>query len=151
MNTADRSIALVDAAMRRRFAFVPLHPARAAHQRGARVVADSGGPTPTRAADLLDELNAAIDDPDFQIGPSYFMRAAVYGTAGWTGSGARRSCRCSRSTTTASWTAMRWRSATAWPPCGRGSTALGRASDGGVRRLARLEPAATRKRRRCGT
>ena len=29
-------------------------------------------------ADLLDELNSRIDDPDFKIGPSYFMRNAVH-------------------------------------------------------------------------
>ena len=29
------------------------------------------------AADLLDELNARIADPDFLIGPSYFMRPAT--------------------------------------------------------------------------
>lgn len=34
------------------------------------------------AADLLDELNARIDDTDFKIGPSYFMRRAVFERAG---------------------------------------------------------------------
>jgi len=29
------------------------------------------------AADLLDALNARIDDPDFRIGPSYFMRSTA--------------------------------------------------------------------------
>jgi 5-methylcytosine-specific restriction protein B len=73
MNTADRSIALVDAAMRRRFGFVALDM--------------TSGPTksllrnwsakhklPMLAADLLDELNRRLDDPDFQVGPSYFMK-----------------------------------------------------------------------------
>ncbi len=81
MNTADRSIALVDAAMRRRFAFVQLHPSEpptrdvlrrwlAASER------DSG------VADLLEELNRQIEDPDFKIGPSYFMRPAVHAPGG---------------------------------------------------------------------
>ena len=35
---------------------------------------------PTESAELLDELNTVIGDIDidFQIGPSYFMRPAVY-------------------------------------------------------------------------
>ena len=81
MNTADRSIALVDAAMRRRFAFVSLHPSEpptrdvlrrwlAASDRDAGV------------ADLLEELNRRIEDSDFKIGPSYFMRPAVHAPGG---------------------------------------------------------------------
>ena len=78
MNTADRSIALVDAAMRRRFAFVSLHPSEPPTSGvlrrwlAARPQLDPG------VADLLDELNSRIDDPDFKIGPSYFMRNAVH-------------------------------------------------------------------------
>ncbi|MBS9534339.1 AAA family ATPase [Mycobacterium sp. M1] len=81
MNTADRSIALVDAAMRRRFAFVALHPSEEP-TRGLlrRWLAATGRPAET--ANLLDELNARIDDPDFKIGPSYFMRRAVYDADG---------------------------------------------------------------------
>lgn len=77
MNTADRSIALVDAAMRRRFAFVPLHPSEAPTSDVLRrwlAATGRGG----EVADLLDELNARIDDDDFKIGPSYFMRDAVH-------------------------------------------------------------------------
>ena len=55
-----------------------------------------------RPADLLDELNRRIDDRDFRIGPSYFMQPAVHQSLmGWSGPGGPRSCRCSRSTTTA--------------------------------------------------
>jgi 5-methylcytosine-specific restriction protein B len=75
MNTADRSIALVDAAMRRRFAFVELHPdhppvqdllARWSHANGK----DDG------RVELLTKLNNAIGtDREFKIGPSYLMKA----------------------------------------------------------------------------
>lgn len=81
MNTADRSIALVDAAMRRRFAFLPLHPSEPPTQGLLRAWL-TAGELPTRNADLLDELNARIDDPDFKIGPSYLMRNAVYADGG---------------------------------------------------------------------
>lgn len=77
MNTADRSIALVDAAMRRRFAFLALHPSEEPTSGILRKwLADNGHPS--KVADLLDELNARIDDADFKIGPSYFMRRAIY-------------------------------------------------------------------------
>jgi 5-methylcytosine-specific restriction protein B len=81
MNTADRSIALVDAAMRRRFAFIGLHPSEAPTKNVLRrwlnaTDRDEG------VADLLDALNARIEDPDFQIGPSYFMRDAIYHPGG---------------------------------------------------------------------
>lgn len=77
MNTADRSIALVDAAMRRRFAFVALHPEEEPTGGLLRRWLTAHG-RDTTTADLLDELNARIEDSDFKIGPSYFMRSAVY-------------------------------------------------------------------------
>jgi 5-methylcytosine-specific restriction protein B len=78
MNTADRSIALVDAAMRRRFAFVPFFPTeepiagllrRWLHRQGL----------PPAAAELLDELNRRLGDNELAVGPSYLMtsRAAT--------------------------------------------------------------------------
>jgi 5-methylcytosine-specific restriction protein B len=76
MNTADRSIALVDAAIRRRFAFVALdpnvEPTRSLLERWSQ---QHG--LPSVAAELLDELNRRIDDPDFRVGPSYFMRSTA--------------------------------------------------------------------------
>jgi len=77
MNTADRSIALVDAAMRRRFAFVALHPSEPPTDGMLRRWLDAHG-LPDATARLHDELNARIEDPDFKIGPSYFMRRAVH-------------------------------------------------------------------------
>lgn len=75
MNTSDRSIAMVDAAIRRRFAFVELHP-----QDGIifglleRFLKANG--KPSLRADLLNALNNEIEDTnrDLMIGPSYFMK-----------------------------------------------------------------------------
>jgi 5-methylcytosine-specific restriction enzyme B len=72
MNTADRSIALVDAAMRRRFYFVELAPGAEpikgllSRWLAARDLDD----TPSR---LLSELNSRLSEPDAAIGPSYLM------------------------------------------------------------------------------
>ncbi|WP_082962232.1 McrB family protein [Mycobacterium sp. 852014-52144_SCH5372336] len=77
MNTADRSIALVDAAMRRRFAFLPLHPSESPTNGILRKWLKATN-RPNDVADLLEELNSRIEDPDFKIGPSYFMRSAVH-------------------------------------------------------------------------
>lgn len=77
MNTADRSIALVDSAMRRRFAFESLHPSEPPTNGILRSWLHRTG-RPAATADLLDELNLLIDDEDFKIGPSYLMRPAVY-------------------------------------------------------------------------
>ena len=73
MNTADRSIALVDSAMRRRFAFVALDPQVEPTKSLLRKWA-ARFHLPLTGADLLEELNRRIGDRDFQIGPSYFMR-----------------------------------------------------------------------------
>ncbi|WP_297742232.1 McrB family protein [uncultured Tessaracoccus sp.] len=81
MNTADRSIALVDAAMRRRFSFVSLHPSEPPTSGVLRrwLAAKRHDQS---IADLLDELNNRIKDPEFKIGPSYFMRDAVHRQGG---------------------------------------------------------------------
>lgn len=76
MNTADRSIALVDAALRRRFAFLPLHPSEAPTNGILRSWLSANGYSSV-IADLHEELNSRISDTDFKIGPSYFMRGKV--------------------------------------------------------------------------
>ena len=77
MNTADRSIARIDTAMRRRFAFVELDP-RIPPVRGllARWLASKH--LPNEPARLLDALNARLEDADAAIGPSYLMKEPIY-------------------------------------------------------------------------
>lgn len=83
MNTADRSIALLDAAMRRRFSFLELHP----DEEPVRGVLDQwlekGNHSRERSL-LLGALNAAIEDQDrdLRIGPSYLMRDEAAAEAG---------------------------------------------------------------------
>jgi len=81
MNTADRSIALVDAAMRRRFAFQAFFPGRypVSGLLGAWLERERLSARPAR---LLDALNARIADEDFAIGPSYLMTRRVETDAG---------------------------------------------------------------------
>lgn len=76
MNTADRSIALVDAALRRRFHFIPFfpHEGEVAGLLRRWLEARQG---PSWVADLLDQVNEELrhdlGGPHLQIGPSYFM------------------------------------------------------------------------------
>ncbi|MFC7981028.1 DUF4357 domain-containing protein [Streptomyces sp. NPDC057336] len=81
MNTADRSIALVDSAMRRRFAFVELSPRTEPTSGLLRRWLQREGRDP-EPADLLAALNSRIDDPDFRVGPSYLMKKGVYREGG---------------------------------------------------------------------
>ena len=81
MNSADRSIALVDAAMRRRFSFLELHPDEPPTS-DLLVKWLEREEYPADAARLLAELNARIDDRDFKIGPSYLMNTAAQSPAG---------------------------------------------------------------------
>jgi 5-methylcytosine-specific restriction protein B len=78
MNTADRSIAMMDAAIRRRFAFIELHP-QTEPVKGSLLRFLEARQLDTTPALLLDALNSAIDewDRDLMIGPSYFMKPAA--------------------------------------------------------------------------
>ncbi len=70
MNTADRSIALVDHALRRRFAFIPLSP-----QYG--VIEKFHGKTgfaPAGLIHVLKSLNSIINDKHYHVGISFFLR-----------------------------------------------------------------------------
>lgn len=76
MNTADRSIAVVDAAMRRRFAWQGLFPGEPpVRQMLRRWLAANR--LPEEPADLLDALNAQIGDRDAAVGPSYLMSERI--------------------------------------------------------------------------
>jgi 5-methylcytosine-specific restriction protein B len=76
MNTADRSIALIDTAMRRRFYFFRFSPEDDPINSILRRWLESQG-IDDEPAQLLDALNAELDDPDFAIGPSYLMDARI--------------------------------------------------------------------------
>jgi hypothetical protein len=72
MNTADRSIALVDHALRRRFAFLRLQPnhevLRKYHQSR-----NTGFPVEGLIG-VLRRLNAQVNDPHYEVGISFFLR-----------------------------------------------------------------------------
>ena len=73
MNTADRSIALVDFALRRRFHFVHMGADRAVLKRW---IDKNGAPVPY-LLELFDAVNRAIGDRDYQIGFSHFMKPGL--------------------------------------------------------------------------
>lgn len=74
MNTADRSIALVDSALRRRFYFVEFSPTELPVQGVLRKwLAEHH--LDEEPAQLLIELNRRLDSREFAIGPSYFITA----------------------------------------------------------------------------
>lgn len=71
MNTADRSIALVDHALRRRFAFIEIRPKydvlRRYHEKKETGFQVDG------LIETLDRLNKAIADKHYEIGISFFL------------------------------------------------------------------------------
>lgn len=73
MNTADRSIALIDHALRRRFAFLPLYPdmniLRGYHQ-GTGFAVEG-------LVKVLRQVNDAIGDRHYQLGTSFFLRTQL--------------------------------------------------------------------------
>jgi 5-methylcytosine-specific restriction protein B len=79
MNTADRSLSLVDYALRRRFAFVTLHP-KFASEKFAETLAGAGASDALihKIRERVGVLNKEIADdernlgPGYQIGHSYF-------------------------------------------------------------------------------
>ena len=73
MNTADRSIALVDAALRRRFWFEGFFPDQPPIEGLLRRWLTDKQPGAEWVADLVDRANQHLADRDAAIGPSYFM------------------------------------------------------------------------------
>lgn len=73
MNTADRSIALLDSAMRRRFSFFELHP-DVAPVKGILDRWAEQHPQTLPVAALFERLNASIRDREDRIGPSHLLR-----------------------------------------------------------------------------
>ncbi len=74
MNTADRSIALVDAALRRRFYFAPFFPDEPPVTGLLRRWLERQDHSLLWVADVMDEANRRLGDRQVAIGPSYFLR-----------------------------------------------------------------------------
>lgn len=74
MNTADKSIANLDSAIRRRFQFVSLIPTESpCNEILPKWLAKNG--LPSTSATILEKLNAKLADHNLAIGPAYFMKA----------------------------------------------------------------------------
>ncbi|MBC1220363.1 AAA family ATPase [Nostoc sp. UCD121] len=69
MNTADRSIANIDHALRRRFAFIELRP----NYKVLRSYHQKRGFTVEGLINILEQLNQAIADKNYEIGISFFL------------------------------------------------------------------------------
>ena len=74
MNTADRSIALVDLALRRRFHFMEFRADESPIGDVLREWLAAKAPYMTWVADVIERSNALLSDQDAAIGPSYFMK-----------------------------------------------------------------------------
>ncbi len=75
MNTADRSIALVDLALRRRFYFVEFHPDDEPVRSVLREWLANKAPAMEWVADVVEDVNEKLEeDRHAAIGPSYFMK-----------------------------------------------------------------------------
>ena len=77
MNTADRSIALVDLALRRRFHFVEFHPDKPPIEGLLERWLEAKAPKMTWVKDVVAKANQELDDRHAAIGPSYFMREGL--------------------------------------------------------------------------
>ena len=77
MNTADRSIALVDAALRRRFHFIPFFPEEYPLSGLLLRWLEQNKPDMIGVAGIVERLNFRLRErfgPHLQVGPSYFMQ-----------------------------------------------------------------------------
>jgi 5-methylcytosine-specific restriction enzyme B len=74
MNTSDRSIALVDSAIRRRFKFVHLDPLS---EPCSQILTKwlERNQLSSAAAQLLENLNNSLQVFEFSVGPAYFMKS----------------------------------------------------------------------------
>ncbi len=78
MNTADRSIALVDMALRRRFYFVEFHPDHKPVRSVLRKWLQENAEGMEWVADAVEKVNEKLkDDRHAAIGPSYFMKEGL--------------------------------------------------------------------------
>lgn len=77
MNTADRSITSLDAALRRRFFVRDLRPGEPPLHGVLGRFLDEHAPDLAWLSELLDLANSRIDDPDQAIGPSHFLSPGI--------------------------------------------------------------------------
>jgi 5-methylcytosine-specific restriction protein B len=75
MNTADRSIALVDHALRRRFSFIPLSP----RYEVIESFHEGSDFNPSELIKVLKSVNTVINDKHYHIGISFFLREDLRG------------------------------------------------------------------------